>query len=81
MNKAVKSKICPVCGSTKTTGYFYGKQEEYDEALKVMTKNPSLYGGNTMTPDTPMYHCKDCGHDWNIPHKYPFSGEADKNAK
>ena len=34
-----------------------------------------------MTPDTPMYHCKDCGHDWNIPHKYPFSGEADNNAK
>ena len=34
-----------------------------------------------MTPDSPMYHCKDCGHDWNIPHKYPFSGEADKDAK
>lgn len=54
---AVKPKICPVCGSTKTTGYFYGKQEEYDEALKVMTKNHPLYGGNTMTPDKPMYHC------------------------
>ena len=78
---AVKPIICPVCGSTKTTGYFYGKQEQYYEALKVMTKNPPLYGGNTMTPDTPMYHCKDCGHDWNIPHKYPFSGEADKDAK
>ena len=78
---AVKPKICPVCGSMNMTGYFYGQQEEYDEALKVMTKNPPLYGGNTMTPDTPMYHCKDCGHDWNIPHMYPFSGEADKDAK
>ena len=57
---AVKPIICPVCGSSKLTGYFYGQQEEYDEAMKVMTKNPPLYGGNTMTPDTPMYHCKDC---------------------
>ena len=78
---AIKTIICPACGSTHIIGYFYGKQEEYDKALKEITKNPPRYGGNMMTPDRPMYHCKDCGHDWNIPHKFPFSGEADKKAK
>ena len=70
----VKPIICPNCGSNNTTGFFYGKAEEYVEALKEMKKNPPLYGGNTMTPDTPMYHCRDCGHDWNIPHMFPFAG-------
>ena len=78
---AIKPIICPACGSTHMTGYFYGKQEEYDEILKKITKKPPRYGGNMMTPDRPMYHCKDCGHDWNIPHKFPFSGKADKEAK
>lgn len=77
----VKPIICPNCGSNNTTGFFYGKAEEYDEALKEMKKNPPLYGGNTMTPDTPMYHCRDCGHDWNIPHMFPFGAEEIRDAK
>ena len=77
----VKPIICPNCGSNNTTGFFYGKAEEYDEALKEMKKNPPLYGGNTMTPDTLMYHCRDCGHDWNIPHMFPFGAEEIRGAK
>ena len=73
--------ICPVCRSTNNTGYFYGKREQYDEALKTITKNPPLYGGSTMMPDSPMYHCRDCGHDWNIPHKFPFGSEEAREAK
>lgn len=81
--QVMKSKpvICPACGSRNNTGYFYGKPEEYDDALKIMTKNPPLYGGDNMTPETPMYHCRDCRHDWNIPHKFPFGAEEPKKAR
>lgn len=72
---------CPSCGSANVVGYFYGTREQYDELLKQITKRIPLYGGNLMSPETPMYHCQDCGHDWNIPHMFPFSGEEPKKAK
>ena len=48
-----KPVICPSCGSDNTTSCFYGKAEEYDEALKVMKKNPPLYGGDTTDVSLP----------------------------
>lgn len=76
-----KPIICPSCGSSNTKDYFYGKTEEYNKALRIMKKNPPLYGGDTMTPDMPVNHCRDCGHDWNISHKFPFGDEEARDAK
>ena len=72
---------CPSCGSSNVAGYFYGTQEMYDALLEQITKRIPIYGGNLMSPETPMCHCQDCGHDWRIPHKFPFSGEEPKKAK
>ena len=43
-----KPIICPNCGSNNTTGYFYGKVEDYDAALKVMKKNSLFSLSSTM---------------------------------
>ena len=76
-----KQNVCPSCRSINVAHYFYGEKEVFEKLMKQVTRHILLYGGNYMTPETPMYHCRDCGHDWNVPHKFPFSSKEPKEAK
>ncbi|AJD92866.1 hypothetical protein JMA_35490 [Jeotgalibacillus malaysiensis] len=59
---AINRKQCPSCGAKNAVKILYG-EPTYEAYLESEKGNLQL-GGCCVSPDSPDYHCKNCGHEW-----------------
>lgn len=54
---------CPFCKSEKVRGIIYGDVGFRDEEDEKEFEKKFVEGGNTITDDSPIFHCDGCGKD------------------
>jgi hypothetical protein len=60
---------CPQCESEITVPILWGypspeTMEEIEQSVQQGTELPFAVGGCVVDPDSPVWHCSECGHQW-----------------
>ncbi len=61
--------VCPQCESENTVPILWGypspeTMEEFEQSMEQGIPPPYALGGRVVEPDSPIWHCNECGHQW-----------------
>lgn len=59
-----KKTICPYCGSDHIAEIIYGEMVFDQELEDALAKKEIILGGCCIYPDSPAFHCNDCGKEF-----------------